>query len=424
MNHAMLASTMFYKILDQIKSSNLNFQLSLSPFSAQISLKKSLVKDRSGSFLLPPPVYETIQPVKAASSPNPTAVVCSHDEEITELQNNVRNSTNIISILEQKLGQAETQALKAFEQKKTDIEALKNSLKNSDCESKNLRKELENNRKVMKEKEKLIKHLENKCDQLTSRNKDLKAELCIVKKENKKLVSKSSQRIETCTQQTSENHNDLNQNVLRASLPRTTTSSLTSSPIDPSDTLPPSPSRAAPSATLATPPRTLPLSSRPPSPHTPPGSPPSSSTTSVEQPSVSPSYILDTISNPNPSNKMKDGRPSSSPTTLAKFSRNFLRLPPIKKCPDVCTHSPQCIIREPLPPPFPSLTFLYNEDSQYHTHMMQWSKKEFAGCGRCFSIENENYGCKDCQWLKFWYRRHGEMHGFPDIEAWIYRKYL
>ena len=136
MNHAMLASTMFYKILDQIKSSNLNFQLSLSPFSAQISLKKSLVKDRSGSFLLPPPVYETIQPVKAASSPNPTAVVCSHDEEITELQNNVRNSTNIISILEQKLGQAETQALKAFEQKKTDIEALKNSLKNSDCESK------------------------------------------------------------------------------------------------------------------------------------------------------------------------------------------------------------------------------------------------------------------------------------------------
>ena len=152
MNHAMLASTMFYKILDQIKSSNLNFQLSLSPFSAQISWKKSLVKDRSGSFLLPPPVYETIQPVKAAS--NPTAV-CSHDEEvtklnteITELQNNVRNSTNIINILEQKLGQVETQALKVFEQKKTDIEALKNSLKNSDCESKNLRKELENNKKL------------------------------------------------------------------------------------------------------------------------------------------------------------------------------------------------------------------------------------------------------------------------------------
>ena len=94
------------------------------------------------------------------------------------------------------------------------------------------------------------------------------------------------------------------------------------------------------------------------------------------------------------------------------------------KCTDVCTHSPQCIIREPLPPPFPSITFLYNEESQYHTHMMQWSKEEFAGCGRCFSIENENYGCKDCRWLKFWYGRHGQTHGFPDLANWIYRKYL
>ena len=128
MNHAM-----FYKILDQIKSSNLNFQLSLSPFSAQISLKKSLVKDRSGNCLLPPPVYQSIKPVKAASYPT---AVCSHDEEvtklnteITELQNIVHNSTNTINILEQKLGQAESQACKAFEQKKIYIKALKKSLK-------------------------------------------------------------------------------------------------------------------------------------------------------------------------------------------------------------------------------------------------------------------------------------------------------
>ena len=87
----------------------------------------------------------------------------------------------------------------------------------------------------MKEKEKLIKHLEYKCDQLTLRNKYIKAELSIVKNENKKLGSKSSQRIEIYSQQKSENHNDLNQHGLHAFLP-TTTPFMSSSPRDPSET--------------------------------------------------------------------------------------------------------------------------------------------------------------------------------------------
>ena len=423
MNPEMLASTTFYEILDQIKSSNLNFQLSLSPFSAQISLRKSLVKDRSGRFLLPSSVLQTIGHMKAA--PNPTAACSQNDEvtklnsEIKELKKNAKNATEIINMLEQKLGQAEAQALKAFEQKKTDIDSLKNSLKNSDCESKNLRKDLENSRKIVNEKEKLIQQLGNKCDQLTSRNKDLKAELNITKKENKKL-----------SQQKSENHNDLNQNVQQASLPTKATSSSSSSPSPPRGGAPPSPLKSiSPPVTPSR--RTLPgastLSGAPPSPHTPPGLPPSSSTWSAEQAqptTACPSNILESLPDSNPSTEIKDEKQRTSPTTQAKFSRNFLRLPPTKMCPDVCTHSPQCIIREPLPPPFPSITFLYNEESQYHTHMMQWSKEEFAGCGRCFSIENENYGCKDCRWLKFWYGRHGQTHGFPDLANWIYRKYL
>ena len=46
--YKMIASKTFEHIHEQIKSSNLNFHIQLSPFSAQISLKKSLVKDRSG----------------------------------------------------------------------------------------------------------------------------------------------------------------------------------------------------------------------------------------------------------------------------------------------------------------------------------------------------------------------------------------
>ena len=51
----MEASITFENILEQIQSSNLNFHMKLSPFTAVISLKKTLIKDKSGSPLLPPP---------------------------------------------------------------------------------------------------------------------------------------------------------------------------------------------------------------------------------------------------------------------------------------------------------------------------------------------------------------------------------
>ena len=53
-NSTMAACKAFDKILDCVKSSNLNFCLQLSPFSANISLKKTLVKDKAGFYLNPP----------------------------------------------------------------------------------------------------------------------------------------------------------------------------------------------------------------------------------------------------------------------------------------------------------------------------------------------------------------------------------
>jgi seryl-tRNA synthetase len=44
-------SDSFENILEQVKNSNLNFKLELSPFSAVICLKKSLVKDKFGQNL-------------------------------------------------------------------------------------------------------------------------------------------------------------------------------------------------------------------------------------------------------------------------------------------------------------------------------------------------------------------------------------
>ena len=43
----MIAEQTFDSILQQVQNSNLNFQLQLSPFSANISLKKSPIKDQA-----------------------------------------------------------------------------------------------------------------------------------------------------------------------------------------------------------------------------------------------------------------------------------------------------------------------------------------------------------------------------------------
>ena len=47
-NITMAAATVFDSIIRQIQASNLNFKLSLSPFAANISIKKTPVKNRSG----------------------------------------------------------------------------------------------------------------------------------------------------------------------------------------------------------------------------------------------------------------------------------------------------------------------------------------------------------------------------------------
>ena len=52
-NVTMLATKSFNHILEQIQTSCLNYQIQVSPFSAFISLKKSLIKDRSGKPRLP-----------------------------------------------------------------------------------------------------------------------------------------------------------------------------------------------------------------------------------------------------------------------------------------------------------------------------------------------------------------------------------
>ena len=52
--HTMAASVMFERIIDQVRSSNLNYQIQMTPFSANIVVKKTLIRDIAGSPINPP----------------------------------------------------------------------------------------------------------------------------------------------------------------------------------------------------------------------------------------------------------------------------------------------------------------------------------------------------------------------------------
>ena len=52
---AMAASISFSSIVNEIQQSKLNFKIELSPFSAVITLKKTVIKDGNGVSTLPPP---------------------------------------------------------------------------------------------------------------------------------------------------------------------------------------------------------------------------------------------------------------------------------------------------------------------------------------------------------------------------------
>ena len=66
----MVASRTFDSIVGQILSSNLNLQIQLSPFSANIALKKSPIKDKTGAPIHPsPPTLTSYSPTSSSDYP-------------------------------------------------------------------------------------------------------------------------------------------------------------------------------------------------------------------------------------------------------------------------------------------------------------------------------------------------------------------
>ena len=172
------ASETYQQLIKKLHGSHLHFCLSETPFSAQICIRKRFLKGEIG------PSSDFYH--DEAISKNVGL------SDIKELQKNEDKSSEIIELLETKLAAAEAQALKAFEEKKTEIDALKNALKNSEYQIVNKQKALEAKNKDLKEKEKVIKKLELKNENMNINTRNLKSELAKAKSECKKLQKTKS----------------------------------------------------------------------------------------------------------------------------------------------------------------------------------------------------------------------------------------
>ena len=181
MNATMAASKAFDKIIDCVKSSNLNFCLQLSPFSATISVKKTLIKDKAGFYLSPSVTDLSLQPKQDLPG-----------IKIKELE-------DIVADLKLRLADSVTECEKANEM----LAVLENKLKIKQESRKSKENDLENDlnkklgeisllsdeKKQLKEQLDYSQTLINKRDaEIQNLKQNLKTSNCAVTKLNKKLV--------------------------------------------------------------------------------------------------------------------------------------------------------------------------------------------------------------------------------------------
>ena len=389
------------QILKSVHSSNLHFLVQESPFSLYITLRKKF----------------------AIQTPGANSNLDSDNQLIL--------ARDTIKILEDKLAHTESEFVKECNKVKVkreefseEIIILRESLKKSQTETNEKNKVISDLNKSAKAKDKELYNVEKKCNLATDTSKQLKDKVVQLKRDHSEAArsiknnekkgkidkEKLEQKVKTLEQKLNSMNSNNNNTVkqvqitpsvslntasstactftLPASSPHTPRSKATplatipvfeaatfSTIISPSSSLSTScPALSLPSTSQSTPnPRSsLQSPPRPVSPHTPPGTPPPRSTAS----------------------------PASTP-------------PP----PHLCQHTPQCVQRQPKPPPPEKSSVLVHTGSLYHEHFMSHGvPARYGPHDDCMAVDNNNYGCGDCIWFKRW----GELHGYPDLTPWKY----
>ena len=193
----MLATKTFNNIIEQVQTSSLNFHLQISPFSAVISIKKSLIKDRFGNVILPPPRH--------ASSENIAVILEKNVQLENELDDltkkyelaivDYENAHKLLKSAEKHQQEVKVKVEKASSDNenllKAEIENLKSEIKDRDNEIVYLQKSRKSAEEVSKKLNRTVQEnkvrFENEKRQLI---KEHKAEVKSWKRELGKVNSK------------------------------------------------------------------------------------------------------------------------------------------------------------------------------------------------------------------------------------------
>ena len=369
---AMLASNIFHQILNQIQSSNLNFHLQLTPFSAKISLKKSLMRDKSGKYLLPfLPDYESKPNVKNEIEEKTSELKALADQNIKlerdifalqknhdDVVNECVNARETIEALKSQLIATKPSKIEVYE---TEINILKIKIMERD----ETVRELEKANMIAREgSNRLNKELRESKQKFYQEKASIEKQHKLqVKAWRKELGESNKEKIKLQKQMEEKNYEKETKSEPQ------------------NDVIPEPPVSHLLRAEVFC------------------------SICSEQIINYKPKYFLGEIFNPACENCDDSFEGDNSGPDS-----------------DGCHHSPVCVSRQPLPPPSPSVTFLHDDRSKYHEHMMSeyGAPGRYGGHERCMNGNSKNYGCDSCVWLK-WF---GDLHGFPDINPWDYKKYL
>ena len=433
-NPTMMASKTFDSILDQIQKSNLNFQLRISPFSANISIKRSPVKDMSGAPLLLP-----------RASPN-----CSHPASVAETE--ILASKTLLETSLKSLKVDYENALLRCEASDRRIIFLENKAAIKGEPNEALKNNLIEKNVVISDLSIQIKQLSEDKEYLKGRFDDLNAEIQDLETSNKKqkeISNKFNKELSDARVKFQKEKTEISKEyraelkVLRKDLGEETRQKLK----------------------VEKKLRELVTNSAHPVPDFTPRSNESSTSPSASQPSIdtaenSEDTVCSICATPivNYIQKYFEGEPFSPacdkcdddsskfddciselpvevqafpdsvdidtkhPFTKRGFNRSYLTINPANSSSASanCSHNQQCITRQPFTPPLPTITPLINEFSLYHLKTMAGELDWGSTCGYCMRIEHEKYGCESCVWIKCY----GELHGFPDIDPDDYKKHL
>lgn len=153
-NPAMLASTAFENVINQIRTSNLNFQLQMSPFSACISLKRSLVKEKSGAFRLPP-APESLSPSTESEIAKLVRKNLQLENKLVEISENYARAVDECHEVTLKLEEHQKLRIKEEPEDKNVIVGLENDLNGAIADNKKYRE-------LVREQEEEIRHLQSR----------------------------------------------------------------------------------------------------------------------------------------------------------------------------------------------------------------------------------------------------------------------